>query len=83
MFSFGKEEILPQNEKKKKDKFDCRSPTAKLGIGKLGSPVLTGRHKQSDYLARAQKAQRGAKQVNGVLSKAQRGDFCKSVQRKL
>ena len=66
MFSLGREEILPQNAKKG-DKIDCQSPRAKLGIGKLGSPVLTGRHKQSDYLARAQKAKRALKQVNGVL----------------
>ena len=82
MFSLRKRQILPQNAKKG-DKIDCQSPRAKLRIGKLGSPVLTGRHKQSDYLARAQKAQRALKHVNGVLLKPQRGAFCKSVQRKL
>ena len=67
----------------KTDKIDCQSPRAKLEIGKLRSPVLTGRHKQRHYLALAQKTKRALKHVNGVLSKARRGAFWKSVQRKL
>ena len=82
VFSFGREEILPQNLKKT-DKIDCQSPRAKLEIGKLRSPVLTGRHKQRDYLALAQMAKRARKQVNGVLLQALRGAFWKSVRRRL
>ena len=69
---------MPQDEKKR-DKIDYQSPRAKLGIGELGNLVLTGRHKQSDYLARAQKAQR-ALNSNGVLLKAQSGAFRRSAQ---
>ena len=54
-------------ELKKSDKIDCQSPRAKLGIGKLRSAVLTGRHKQRYYLALAQKAKRALKQVIGVF----------------
>ena len=70
-------------EFKKTDKIACQSPRAKLEIGKLRSPVLTGRHKQRRYLALAQKAKRALKQVNGVLLHARRGAFWKSIQRKL
>ena len=70
-------------ELKKSDKIDCQSPRAKLGIGKLRSVVLTGRHKQRHYLALAQKAKRALKQVNGVLLQARRGAFWKSVRRKM
>ena len=69
--------------KKKGDASSCQSPRAKLRIGKLESPVLTGRHKRSDFLARPQKAKRVLKQVNGVLLNAKGGAFWKSVQRKL
>ena len=82
VFSYGRKEILPRKFKKT-DNIDCQSPRAKLGIGKLSSAILTGRHKQRHYLARAQEARRACKQVNGVLLKAQRGAFWKSVQRKL
>ena len=70
-------------ELKKSDKIDCQSPRAKLGIGKLRSAVLTGRHKQRHYLALAQKAKRALQLVNGVLLNARRGAFWKSVRRKL
>ena len=82
VFSLGKEEILSQNANKG-DKIDCQSPRAKLGIGKLGSLVLTGRHKQRDYLALAQMAKRALKNVNGVLLQVRRGAFWKSVRRKM
>ena len=65
-------------ELKKSDKIDCQSPRAQLGIGKLRSAVLTGRHKQRHYLALAHKAKKPLKQVNGVLL-----GFWTSVQRKL
>ena len=70
-------------ELEKNDKIDCQSPRAELEIGRLRSPVLTGHHKQRDYLALAQMAKRALKQVNGVLLQARRGAFWKSVQRKL
>ena len=70
-------------ELKKTDKIDCRSPRAKLEIGRLRSPVLTGRHKLRDYLALAQMAKRALKQINGVLLHARRGAFWKSARRKL
>ena len=70
-------------ELKKNDKIDCRSPRAELEIGRLRSPILTGRHKQRDYLALAQMAKRALKQVNGVLLQARRGAFWKSVRRKM
>ena len=70
-------------EFKKNDKIDCQSPRAQLEIGRLRSPILTGRHKQRDYLALAQIAKRALKQVNGVLLQARRGAFWKSVQRKM
>ena len=54
-------------ELKKTDKIDCQSPRAKVEIGRLRSPVLTGRHKQRDYIALAQMAKRALKQVNGEL----------------
>ena len=49
------------------------SPTAKLEIRRLRSPVLTGRHKQRDYLALAHMAKKALKQINGVLLQARRG----------
>ena len=64
----------------KSDKIDCQNPRAKLGIGKLRSPVLTGHRKQHHYLARAQTGKRALRQANGVLLKSQRGAFWKSVQ---
>ena len=70
-------------ELKKSDKIDCQSPRAKLGIGKLRSTVLTHRQKRRHDLALAQNAKRALKHANGVLLKAQRGAFWKSVQRKL
>ena len=70
-------------ELKKNDKIDCQSPRAELEIGRLRSPILTGRHKQRDYLALAQMAKRALKQVNGVLLQARRGAFWKSVRRKM
>ncbi len=70
-------------ELKESDKIDCRIPRAQLEIGKLGSTVLTARHKQRHYLALAQKTKSALKQVNGVLLKAQRGAFSKSIQREL
>ena len=54
-------------ELEKRMKSIVASPTTKLEIGKLGSTVLTSRHKQRHYLALAQKAKRGLKRVNGVL----------------
>ena len=57
VLSLGREEILPRDFKKKKKKSDkiyFQSPRAKLGIGKLGSLVLTDRHKQRHYRALAQ-----------------------------
>ena len=70
-------------ELKKNDKIDCQSPRAELEIGRLRSPILTGRHKQRDYLALAQMEKRALKQVNGVLLQARRGAFWKSVRRKM
>ena len=69
-------------EFKKTVKTDCQSPRAEFEIGRLRSPVLTGHHKQRDYLALAQMAKRAIKQVNGVLLQARRGAFWKSVRRK-
>ena len=70
-------------ELKKRIKSIVTSPTTELGIGKLRSTILPSRHKQRHYLALAQEAKRRLKQVNGVLLKAQRVDFGKSVRRKL
>ena len=70
-------------ELKKTDKIDCQSPRAELEIGRLRSPVLTGHHKQRDYLALAQMAKRALKHVSEVLLQARRGALWKSVQRKL
>ena len=55
----------------------------KLGIGKLGSTLVTIRRNQRHSLALAQGAEKGLKQVNGVLLQPQRGAFGKSVRRKL
>ena len=55
----------------------------KLGIGKLRSTVLTSRHNQRHSLALIQGAEKGLKQVNGVLLKPRRGAFGKSVRRKM
>ena len=55
----------------------------KLGIGKRWSTVLTSRHNQRHSLALTQGAEKGLKQVNGVLLKPRRGAFGKSVRRKL
>ena len=62
-------------ELKKDDKIDCKSPWAELEIGRLRSPVLTGRHKQRDYLTLARMAKRALKQVNEVLLRPRSGDF--------
>ena len=70
-------------ELKKNDEIDCQSPKAELQIGRLRSPVLTGRRKQRDYLALAQMAKRALKQVNEVLLQARRGAFWKSARRKM
>ena len=51
------------------------SPRAELEIGRLRSPILTGRHRQRDYLALAQIAKRAFKKVNGVLLQARGGLF--------
>ena len=59
------------------------SPKAELEIGRLRSPVLTGRRKQRDYLALAQMAKKALKQVNEVLLQAHRGAFLKSVGREM
>ena len=59
------------------------SPRAELEIGRLRGPILTGRHKQRDYLALAQMAKRALKQINEVLLQARRGAFWKSVRRKI
>ena len=55
VFSLGGEEIYLAAEFQKNDKIDCQGPRAKVEIGRLRSPVLTGRHKLRDYLALAQK----------------------------
>ena len=55
------------------------SPKAELEIARLRNPILTGRHKQCDYLALAQMAKKALKQVNEVLLQAQREAFLKSV----
>ena len=59
------------------------SPKAELEIGRLRSPVLTGRRKQRDYLALAHMAKKALKHVNGVLLQARSGAFWKSVRRKM
>ena len=56
---------------------------ARLGIGRLRNTVLTSRHNQRHSLALTQGAEKGLKQVNGVLLKPRRGAFGKSVRRKL
>ena len=58
-------------------------PKAELEIARLRNPILTGRHKQCDYLALAQMAKRALKQVNGVLLQARRGAIWKSVRQKM
>jgi hypothetical protein len=73
----------PAAELKKDNKIDCQSPRAELEIARLRSPILTGRHKQCDYLALAQMAKKALKRVNGVLFQARRGAFWKSVGRKM
>ena len=60
-------------ELKKNDKIDCQSPRAELEIGRLRSPILTGRHKQRDYLALAQMAKRALKQVGGTFAATEGG----------
>ena len=55
----------------------------KLGIGKLTSPIMTSLRSQRHSLALIQEAEKGLKQVNGVLLKPRRGAFGKSVRRKL
>jgi len=58
-------------------------PMTKLGIRKLASTILTSRRSQRHSLALTQGAEKGLKQVNGVLLKPRRGAFGKSVRRKL
>ena len=58
-------------------------PKAELEIARLRNPILTGRHKQCDYLALAHVAKKALEQVNGVLLQARRGAFWKSVGRKM
>ena len=55
----------------------------KLGIGKLGSTFATARRSQRHSLALTQGAEKGLRQVSGVLLKPRRGTFGKSVRRKL
>ena len=71
----------PAAELKKDNKIDCQSPRAEFEIARLRSPILTGRHKQCDYLALAQMAKKTLKRVNGVLFQARRRAFWKSVGR--
>ena len=59
----------------KTDKIDCQSPRAELETGRLRSPILTGRHRQRDYLALAQMAKRAVKQVNGYFCRHGGGLF--------
>ena len=59
------------------------SPSAELEIARLRNPILTGRHKQCDYLALAQMAKKALKHVNEVLLQARRGGGWKSVRRKM
>ena len=58
-------------------------PKAELEIARLRNPILTGRHKQCDYLALAHVAKKALKQVNGVLLQARRGAFWKSVRQQM
>ena len=58
-------------------------PKAELEIARLRNPILTGRHKQCDYLALAHVAKNALKQVNGALLQARRGAFWKSVRQKM
>ena len=51
------------------------SPKAELEIGRLRSPVLTGRRKQRDYLALAHMAKRALKQISEVLLQPRREAF--------
>ena len=73
----------PAAELKKDNKIDCQSPRAELEIGRLRNPILTGRHKQCDYLALAQMAKKALKHVNGIILQARRGAFWKSVRREM
>ena len=73
----------PAAELKKDNKIDCQGPSDGLEIARLRNPILTGRHKQCDYLALAQMAKKVLKQVNGVLLQPRGGAFWKSVRRKM
>ena len=58
-------------------------PKAELEIARLRNPILTGRHKQCDYLALAHVAKKALKQINWALLQARRGAFWKSVRQKM
>ena len=82
MFSLGGDNILPRNLKNRvKSVIDDQELI--LASENWGFQMLTSLDKQSKNQALAQNAKRALFRVNGVLLKAQRGAFWKSVQRKL